>query len=107
MKKILIILKELPGAPAEFQIFPAGTIDIEGEDPVIIDEASARELIAAFDARGNDMVIDYEHQTLKDIEAPAAGWIKAKRISWRGADGLWAEAVEWTSKARGFLENKE
>jgi phage I-like protein len=108
MNRFFAILKDLAGvAPEEFQIFPAGTVEIEGEDPVIVDEAGARELIAAFDARGNDMVIDYEHQTLKDVQAPAAGWIKLKRLSWRGADGLWAEAVEWTTRAKGFLGNKE
>ena len=50
------------------------------------------------------MVIDYEHQTEKDIEAPAAGWIK--RLIDKGRDGLWA-AVEWTEKARQYLQNRE
>ena len=50
------------------------------------------------------MVIDYEHQTLKSVEAPAAGWIK--RLINRGEQGLWA-AVEWTEKATKFLVNRE
>ncbi len=101
---ILAILKELTGAPAEFQVIPAGKIDIQGEPPAYCDEASARNVIAAFKARGNDMVIDYEHQTLTDAQAPAAGWIKD--LIWKGKDGLWA-VVEWTDKARAYLETRE
>lgn len=104
MKKLLAILKELTGAPAEFQVLPEGKIEIEGMDPAFLDEAAAVVVIAAFKARGNDMVIDYEHQTLEDGQAPAAGWIK--NLIWKGKEGLWA-AVEWTKKAKEYLENKE
>ncbi len=101
---ILAILKEISGAPAEFQILPAGRIDIEGEPPAYCDETSAKNVITAFKARGNDMVIDYEHQTLTDKQAPAAGWIKD--LIWKGKDGLWA-VVEWTAKAKAYLETRE
>ena len=104
MNKILAILKEMTGAPAEFQVLPEGKIEIEGMDPAFLDEAAAGGVIAAFKARGNDMVIDYEHQTLDDGQAPAAGWIK--NPIWKGAEGLWA-AVEWTKKAKEYLENRE
>jgi len=50
------------------------------------------------------MVIDYEHQTLKDIQAPAAGWIK--QLTWKGEAGLWA-VVDWTQQAACYLANKE
>jgi len=50
------------------------------------------------------MVVDYEHQTLKAVQAPAAGWIK--RLYNRGSDGLWA-AVEWTQRARAYLASRE
>jgi phage I-like protein len=104
MKNILIILKELSGAPNEFQVLPAGTIEIEGDGAAFLDEQAATEIIAAFKARGNDMVIDYEHRTLDDVEAPAAGWIKA--LTWKPADGLWA-TVEWTKRAAEYLSNRE
>ncbi|WP_261949169.1 phage protease [Paenibacillus melissococcoides] len=29
-----------------------------------------------FHRRALDIVIDYEHQTLEDVQAPAGGWIK-------------------------------
>ena len=73
MDIILAILKELTGgAPTEFQVLPEGRIEVVGEEPVYCDAAAAEEIIAAFSARGNDMVIDYEHQTLADGESPAA-----------------------------------
>lgn len=100
----LAILKEMPGAPAEFQVLPEGKIEINGEEPAYLDEEGAKAIIAAFSARGNDMVIDYEHQTLTDAQAPAAGWIKS--LVWKGKEGLWA-AVDWTKKAKDYLDNRE
>jgi phage I-like protein len=100
-----IILKEISSeAPAEFQLLPNGRIDIEGDLPAYVDAESARLILEHQRRRGNDMVIDYEHQTLKDIEAPAAGWIK-KMID-KGSDGIWA-AVDWTKKGKDYLTNKE
>lgn len=101
---ISAIFKEIAGAPTEFQILPEGRIEIEGEPPCYCNEEAAKNVIAAFKARGNDMVIDYEHQTLTDAQAPAAGWIKD--LKWKGKDGLWAVA-EWTAKAKAYLENRE
>jgi phage I-like protein len=104
MNNILTILKELSGAPAEFQVLPEGKIEINGESPAYLNEEAAKKVIAFFKARGNDMVIDYEHQTLTDGQAPAAGWVK--NLLWKGKDGLWA-VVEWTKKAKDYLENRE
>jgi len=102
---IVHILKEMSGAPDEFQVLPDGMIDIEGQDPAYLDAESAAGIIREFERRGNDMVIDYEHQTLKDdLQAPAAGWIK--RVEYRGVQGLWAVA-EWTEKAKTYIANRE
>lgn len=102
---LYLVLKETgAGVPAEFQVLPEGKIEINGAPPAYLDEGAARKVIAFFKARGNDMVIDYEHQTLKDGQAPAAGWIKD--LAWKGKDGLWA-VVEWTKKAKDYLENRE
>jgi phage I-like protein len=57
-----------------------------------------------FDSRKNDMVLDYEHQTLTGSEAPAAGWIR--RLINRGSDGIWA-VVQWTPRAIEYLRNRE
>ena len=104
--KIFHILKSFEGkdAPPEFQVLPYGQIDIIGEPPAHVDEQAMDSIIAIFEQRGNDMVIDYEHQTLKDVQAPAAGWIK--QLVNKGKDGLWA-VVEWTEKARQYITAKE
>jgi len=105
MEMIRLILKEIAGAPDEFQLLPEGKIEIEGMDPAYLDEESAALVIAAFKSHGNDMVIDYEHQTISDGQAPAAGWIKD--LLWKGKQGLWAAKTEWTKKAKEYLENRE
>ena len=101
---IIEILKEIKDIPEEFQLLPYGEIDIEGEPKAIVDAESIASVISHFNRRGNDLVIDYEHQSLKDTQAPAAGWIK--RLIDRGREGLWA-VVEWTPTAKKYLKNKE
>lgn len=91
-------------APPEFQLFRYGWNEIEGEGAFLVDDQGMAQAVAAFDARGLDMVVDYEHQTLGGAQAPAAGWIK--KLVARGKEGLWA-AVEWTQKARDYLTNRE
>ncbi len=98
------------GVPSSFQVFPFGIINIKGSDPILVDDAAMDEVVRAFDARGIDMVIDYEHQTeggdyaSPDGKAPAAGWVK--KLENRGPDGLWAH-VEWTDSAREMLSKRE
>lgn len=91
-------------APNEFQVFPYGEIQIEGGPPFVVDDAIMDRIVERFSARGLDMVVDYEHQTEANVEAPAAGWIK--RLVNRGTAGLWA-VVEWTARAREYLANRE
>lgn len=102
--KAFYILKSIEGAPGEFQVLPYGEIEIEGDEPAFLDEESMQSIIDQFERRGNDMVIDYEHQTLKDVQAPAAGWIK--RFIDKGKQGLWA-VVEWTEKAKKYMAARE
>jgi len=105
-KKTLLALScaaDLVEAPSEIQIVPFGAHQA-GAERFILDEAAAADIVAAFDSRQNDVVIDYEHQTLSGQEAPAAGWIK-KLIN-KGQQGVWA-VVEWTEKAKAYLKAKE
>lgn len=90
--------------PGAFQVFPHGPVSIEGDEPVIVDDAAMDRVVDRFRARGLDMVVDYEHQTEEGNPAPAAGWIKA--LENRGEDGLWAR-VEWTERAGEYLANRE
>ena len=90
--------------PSQFQIFPYGTIELHLDRTIKMDEATMARLVDHFNARGLDMVIDYEHQTEGTGIAPAAGWIK--RLINRGKDGLWA-VVEWTERAKNHIASKE
>ena len=89
--------------PTEIQVIPFGNHDTP-KGVFELDDAGADAIIAAFEAQKNDMVVDYEHQTLAGTQAPAAGWIK-KLIN-KGKDGIWA-SVEWTDRAKKYLANKE
>jgi phage I-like protein len=95
--------REMDGLPAEIQIIPYGYHET-GKGAFRLDDEGMRAIIEEFDSRKNDMVIDYEHQSLSGGEAPAAGWIK--RLVNKGMDGLWA-VVQWNERAREYLKNRE
>ena len=87
-------------APDEIKILPLGTVHSQKGD-FIVDDESFDLISRHFESRGLDLVIDYEHQTLKDIQAPAGGWIK-KIVKTKDAI---AAQVEWTAKAKQYLES--
>jgi hypothetical protein len=94
-------------APEWVQIFPSPTYvgELDGEKKTwITDEISQESCVDFFNLRGNDLVVDYEHLSDKDVEAPAAGRIVELRAG--GASGLLAR-VEWTERARAQLEAGE
>lgn len=104
---LVFICKELNGVPAEIQVIPYGIgIETPKYPPFTCDEESEALVMEAFAARKNDMVIDYEHQTLMGVQAPAAGWIRTKNLVNKGKEGIWA-IVEWTERARQYIANKE
>jgi phage I-like protein len=69
-----------------------------------VTEDDVDKVLADFDARKRDVVIDYEHQTLSGDQAPAAGWVN--RLE-KVADGLMAHVKYWTDKAKGHLQAGE
>lgn len=98
------------------QLIPAGKFDaprgaMAGRGPWFIDDAIAAALIQRVQTRQNDIVIDYEHQTLKAAEngqpAPAAGWLKPENIHWVAGKGLMASNPNWTPKASEHVSNDE
>lgn len=93
---------ELSGAPSEIKILPLGRVHSQKGD-FIVDDESFELIRKQFKDRKLDIVIDYEHQTLMDVQAPAGGWIKEL---YKGADAIIAK-VEWTAKAAEYLKNKE
>lgn len=90
--------------PTEIQISPGGTVQTESKGSFVMDADAQAAVMAAFTESGRDLVIDYEHQSLGEGEAPAAGWIT--RLIAKGADGLWA-AVTWTERAAQYLTARE
>jgi phage I-like protein len=93
---------EVKGVPETVKILPLGHV-ISRKGNFDVDEESFQLMKQTFLSRKNDIVIDYEHQTLKDIQAPAGGWIKDIFIE----DGAIVAKVEWTPQAKKYLENKE
>lgn len=74
-----------------------------------MDAAIAARVIALVARAVDDLVIDYEHQTLytetNGQPAPAAGWLKA--LEWREGDGLYAIDLRWTERAAAAIAAKE
>lgn len=98
-----VLANEIGGqVPDWIQLMPSGLVHSTKGD-FTVDQEGMQDIKNLFASRGNDIVIDYEHQTLDGGEAPAAGWIKELQDR---QDGLWAK-VDWTERAKGYLANKE
>ena len=106
---LAIMTQALPVAGREFRILPAGLFRAKDGRPAHlpgwkIDAEIAQRVIAA-SASADELVIDYEHQTINAEKngqpAPAAGWFK--RMVWREGAGLFAVDVQWTDKARAMI----
>lgn len=93
--------------PTEFRIFRAGE-NATTKGTAIFDEAAASSVLAAFEAYGNDLMIDLEHQALdasdksREDAADARGWFKLEV-----RDGeLWAVDVSWTPDGTQRLKDR-
>lgn len=106
MDAVILISKEIGGgveAPEAIQVIPYGYHDTP-KGAFLCDEGAAALVMEEFSLRINDMVADYEHQTLSGAEAPAAGWIK--ELLNKGPEGIWAR-IEWNARAKEYIKNKE
>ncbi len=104
MEKEVKLTLEMAELPEWLRLLPLGQVNlVDGRPSFEVDPESLAELVQAFSARGTDLVIDYEHQSLKGVQAPAAGWIKDLEVR---EDGLWAK-VEWTEQAEEYLRRRE
>ena len=93
---------EVGRAPEVISVLPLGHVkSAKGEFDV--DGESFSAMKAQIAQRGVDLVIDYEHQTLTGEQAPAAGWVKELFLD----DGQIKARVEWTDRAKAYLENRE
>lgn len=93
---------ELADVPELIPLLPLGHVKSRKGD-FFVDEESFRLMCKGVEEHGVDVVIDYEHQTLTNEQAPAAGWIKELVLS----DGAICGRVEWTTKAAQYLKNRE
>lgn len=57
------------------KLLPLGLVHSTKGD-FLVDNESFQSIRCKFTERQLQIPIDYEHQTLKDMQAPAAGWIK-------------------------------
>lgn len=101
-----------------FLVFPEGETrsgDGSGRptecDSWRLDSISGRVLANALNARPNDMVVDYEHQTLHKEKngqpAPAAGWLASGQFEYVDGVGLCNRAPSWTSRATTAIAGRE
>lgn len=90
------------GVPKEIKILPLGVVKSR-KGTFLVDDESAEMILRSFNERQLDLVVDYEHQTMLNMQAPAGGWIRKLR---KGKDAIIAD-VEWTDKAAQYLKNKE
>jgi len=98
----------------DMQILPAQDFRADDGRPEDVDSwkingAIAQRLIAKLAARKNDLLIDYEHQSLRAAlngqPVIAAGWFK--QMEWREGSGMWLKQVDLTNRAKGMISNKE
>lgn len=102
-----------PGADGWHQLLPMGPFKARDGRPFDVpgghwqlDKAIATTLLNRVREQGQDILIDYDHQTLKIDQngqpAPAAGWYNADEIEWREGQGLFIKP-RWTERAAALV----
>lgn len=100
-----------------YQLLPVGPFKARDGRPFdvpgghwLLDKTIATTLINRAKALGQDILIDYDHQTLNiektGKEAPAAGWYNGDEIEWREGLGLFIKP-RWTERAAAMIAAKE
>ncbi|MGL6461810.1 phage protease [Aeromonas hydrophila] len=106
-----------PQGDGWYQLLPIGPFKARDGRPFDVasghwqlDGQIAAALIARAKALGQDILIDYDHQTLKTDQngqpAPAAGWYNSDEIAWREGQGLFIKP-RWTERAAALVAAKE
>lgn len=110
---VATLAQEIGAASPEIRLIPSGVFRAIDGRPVglsgwKINTKIALKIIADTAAR-DDLVIDFEHQTVLSKQNgqpnPAAGWFK--RLVWRDGEGLFAVDVKWTEKAKAMIAARE
>ncbi|GAB6139915.1 phage protease [Methylosoma difficile] len=101
--------------PTETRLLPAGYFRATDGRPRecaawFLDATVADQVIRRAQEHKNDILIDYEHQSLYTEKngqvALAAGWAPPTNLQWRDS-GLWATNIDWTDKAHAHIAAKE
>ncbi|MGL5217005.1 MAG: phage protease [Aeromonas hydrophila] len=106
-----------PQGDGWYQLLPVGPFKARDGRPFDVasghwqlDGQIAAALIDRAKGLGQDILIDYDHQTLKTDQngqpAPAAGWYNADEIEWREGQGLFIKP-RWTERAAALVAAKE
>lgn len=71
--------------------------------------SNANRIVAEFNSRGKDLVIDYDHSTINKKEAssgnaPASGWIQELEVT---PDGIQVKKCKWLARAKNLLKKGE
>lgn len=90
------------GVPEIIPVLPVGHV-VSSKGDFNVDGESFQAMQRQIAQRGVDLVVDYEHQTLKGCEAPAAGWVQELKQE----DGQIRARVRWTPRAAEYLKNRE
>lgn len=93
---------KISNVPELITILPLGNVSSEKGD-FFVDRESFEMIKQRMQKRKIDIVVDYEHQTLENVQAPASGWIKDIRLQ----NNCIVAKVDWTDKAKSYLRNKE
>jgi len=91
------------------RLVPDGEVQ-SSKGTFLVDAESGARVASAFEAHGNELVIDFEHQSMggdyaaPDGLSPAAGW--ATKIFYKRGRGIMA-LVRWNDRARGLIRSGE
>lgn len=108
------------GIPVEAHLLPPGPFRaLDGRPGTMegvhcqdwqLDAAIAARVIARAAAQKTDILIDFEHQSLRSAEngkrAEAAGWIP-RSIEWREGKGLYALNISWVGDTPDLIAQKK
>lgn len=99
------ILPELGSeAPTDIKLFDAGRN--ESEKAIAIYDPGKKENMQESEVGRDKLPINFNHSLNKAVKAEegiAAGWFELSLES----DGIWARNIEWTSRAKELIENRE
>ncbi|MGB7650878.1 MAG: phage protease [Gallionella sp.] len=109
------LVSDAQGVTTEAHLLPAGSFRSDDIRPVdcaawLLDAEIAARVIAVAATKRNELLIDYEHQSLRAADngqkVVAAGWIP-NTLEFRDGKGLFATNIAWTADAKRMIAAKE